>query len=322
MPHLEEMLYPAIEPFHQGMLKVSDLHQVYYEQCGNPEGHPIVVLHGGPGSGCTPMQRRFFDPTVYRIILFDQRGCKRSQPLGCIEENTTDYLVQDIESLRNELGISKWIVFGGSWGSTLALAYALKHSDAINALILRGIFLCRAHELEWFFYQVRNFFPDAWEKFAGHLAEEDRRDIFTSYWKRIFSQDRAIALAASTYWSNFEAEIMSLIPMPASDATSPAPDPSLVIGRAQVQLHYLANNGFVYGDEILESLGAIRHIPTKIIQGRYDMVCPPATAYELHLQWPEAEFIMIPDAGHSAAEPGITHALMQAAKAFLPTKGG
>lgn len=312
MPTPDELLYPSIDPFQQGMLKVSPLHEVYYEQCGNPEGIPVVVLHGGPGSGCTPMQRRFFDPAIFRVVLFDQRGCKRSLPLGCTDENTTQDLVADIEALRTELGISRWMVFGGSWGSTLALAYALQYPQSVQSLILRGIFLCRPHELDWFFYQVRHFFPESWQKFAGFLREDERGDIFRAYWSRIFSDEPSLALAASTQWNNFEAEIMSLLPAPPS--SSAPPDPAVSVGRARVQLHYLAHNGFVAGDDMLASIDTIRHIPACIIQGRYDMVCPPGTAYELHRRWPEAEFKMVPDAGHSAMEPGTIQALMEAVK--------
>ena len=310
----DELLYPPIEPFHQGMLKASALHKVYYEQCGNPEGFPVVVLHGGPGSGCTPMQRRFFDPEVFRVILFDQRGCKRSLPLGCTEDNTTAHLVSDIEALRTELGISRWMVFGGSWGSTLALSYALHHPQPVHSLILRGIFLCRPHELDWFFYQVRHFFPESWEKFAGFLRSDERKDLFRAYWDRIFSDDADLALAASAQWNNFESEIMSLLP--ATSSSNTPGDPAVVVGRARVQLHYLAHNGFVSGDDMLGSIDKVRHIPTCIVQGRYDMVCPPSTAYELHSRWPEAEFKMVGDAGHSAMEPGTIQALMEAVKSL------
>lgn len=315
MHNPDELLHPALDPYNHGMLRVSALHSIYYEQCGNPDGIPVVVLHGGPGSGCTSMQRRFFDPAAYRIILFDQRGCKRSQPLGCIDENTTQLLIQDIEALRKHLGIPKWMVFGGSWGSTLALAYAQAYPAPITELVLRGIFLCRPQELDWFFYQVRHFFPDAWDKFAGFLPEEERKSILLGYRKRIFSDDKPTALIAATNWSNFEADIMSLIPTVPGAAT-PSPEDESIVGRARVQLHYLSNNGFIDGQKILDHIDVIRQIPTKIIQGRYDMVCPPHTAYELHKAWPEAEFIMIPDAGHSAMEPGIISALMNAVKSF------
>lgn len=317
MHNPDTLLHPALEPYQQALLNVSPLHSIYYEQCGNPDGFPVVVLHGGPGSGCTPMQRRFFDASIYRIALFDQRGCKRSLPLGCTNENTTQNLIHDIEALRIHLGISRWMVFGGSWGSTLALAYAQAHPAAVSELVLRGIFLCRPHELDWFLYEVRHFFPDAWNKFAESLPKDERNDIFPAYWERIFSDDAALALAAAICWSNFEADIMSLLPASPS-APSAASEEAAIIGRARVQLHYLSHNGFINGDEILGRIDAIRHIPTKIIQGRYDMVCPPCTAYELHQAWPEAEFTMVPDAGHSAMEPGIIKALMHAVQSFHP----
>jgi proline iminopeptidase len=314
MPNPDDLLYPAIDPYQQGMLPVFPLHSIYFEQCGNPNGKPVVILHGGPGSGCAPAQRRFFDPAEYRMVLFDQRGCKRSEPLGGIEENTTLHLVHDIEALRQHLGITKWMVFGGSWGSTLALAYAQAHPQSITELVLRGIFLCRPQELDWFLYQVRHFFPEAWEKFTNPLSREERQAILPAFQKRVFSDDREIALAAAIAWSNFEAEIMSLIPAASTNATPP--EEAVIIGRARVQLHYLSNNGFIDGQELLNGIDHIRHIPAKIIQGRYDMVCPPCTAHELHRAWPEAEFIMVPDAGHSAMEPGIISALMTAVKSF------
>lgn len=313
MQNPDELLYPFLEPFDQGMLQVSPQHSMYYEQCGNPEGQAIAVLHGGPGSGCTPMQRRFFDPAVYRVILFDQRGCKRSQPLGCTTENTTEHLVEDIEALRQHLGVAQWIVFGGSWGSTLALAYAQAHPKWVSALILRGIFLCRPQELDWFLYQVRHFFPDAWARFAEPIPEAERSDMLAAYRRRIFSEDTRLALSAAITWSNFEADIMSLLP--SAPSASP-PDDATIIGRARVQLHYLAHSGFVDGQKILAGIDGIRHIPTQIVQGRYDMVCPPCTAFELHQAWPEAEFTIVPDAGHSAMEPGIIQALMRAVQSF------
>lgn len=313
MPNPDDILFPAIEPYHHEWLQVSPIHRIYFEECGNPDGKPLVVLHGGPGSGCTPAQRRFFDPAHYRIILFDQRGCKRSLPLGCVDENTTEQLVADIEALRLHLGISRWLVFGGSWGSTLALAYALSHSDSVSELILRGIFLCRPGELDWFLHQVRHFFPEVWEQFRSFLPQEERGNLLASYQQRAFSDDTQTALTAATEWSNFEAAIISLLP--GNAAATPA-DEASVIGRARVQLHYLANGGFVDGSAILAGIERIRHIPAVIVQGRYDMVCPPVTAFELHRAWPEAQFTIVPDAGHSAMEPGIVQALMNAARSF------
>lgn len=318
MDNPEALLYPPIDPYQQEWLQVSALHRIYYEQCGNPDGQPVVVLHGGPGSGCAPTQRRFFDPAHYRIVLFDQRGCKRSQPLGCIEENTTADLVEDLERLRAHLGITNWVVFGGSWGSTLALAYALAYPTPISALILRGIFLCRPGELDWFFREVRRFFPEAWEKFAAPAGNVTKNaDLLGFYRDRIYSSNPDVAVGAATTWSNFEADIMSLLP---GTPSSSAIDNETIIGRARVQLHYLSNQGFIDGDRMLARIDEIRHIPAKIIQGRYDMVCPPCTAYELHQAWSEAQFMMIPDAGHSAMEPGIVRALMLAAQSFAQAR--
>lgn len=313
MPNLETTLYPACTPYQHGWLPASPLHSIYYEQCGNPEGQPVVVLHGGPGSGCNPGQRRFFDPEHYRIILLDQRGCNRSLPLGGVEENTTWHLVEDLETLRTHLSIPRWLVFGGSWGSTLALAYSATHPQAVAGLILRGIFLCRPRELEWFLHQVRQFFPEAWETLAAPLAPEEHADIFGAYSRRIFSKDESSALAAALNWNAYENAIMSLLP---GEPSSTQPDAALSIGRARVQLHYLVNQCFLAERPLLDQVEHFRHIPAIIIQGRYDMVCPPLSAYELHQAWPQAELRMVADAGHSAMEPGIAAALVAATNAF------
>jgi proline iminopeptidase len=308
-----ETLFPEIEPYQQGWLQVSPVHTIYYEQCGNPDGQPVVVLHGGPGSGCNPMQRRFFDPHHYRIILLDQRGCKRSLPLGGITENTTHHLADDLELLRNHLGIARWLVFGGSWGSTLALAYASRHHPAITGMILRGIFLCRESELDWFLYKARHFFPEAWEQMTAPLTADERSDILQAYYRRVSSEETTEALAAALCWNTYEASIMSLLPM-TGNATPP--DDATAIGRARVQLHYLVNAGFLKEHPLLTQVEQLRHIPAVIVQGRYDMVCPPVSAYELHHAWPEARFVIVPDAGHSATEPGIVAALLAATESF------
>lgn len=313
MPEPSRTLYPPTEPFAHGWLAVSRHHSIYYEQCGNPHGQPAVVLHGGPGSGCNPGQRRFFDPAHYRIVLLDQRGCQRSLPLGEVEENTLWYLVEDLEKLRRHLNIPRWLVFGGSWGSTLALAYAATHPQAVSALVLRGIFLCRTRELEWFLYQARQFFPEAWEALTATLTVEERADILGAYCRRVFSADPQQALEAARNWNAYEGAIMSLIPAPPSDV---AADAALSIARARVQLHYLVNQGFLAERPLLEQVERFRHIPAVIVQGRYDMVCPPVSAHELHLAWPDAELRMIADAGHSAMEPGIIAALVAATDAF------
>jgi proline iminopeptidase len=313
MAIIDDILYPPLEPFQHGWLPVSSTHSIYFEQCGNPAGQPVVVLHGGPGSGCTPGQRRFFDPGHYRIVLLDQRGCNRSLPLGCVQENTTQHLVDDLEALRIHLDIPRWLVFGGSWGSTLALAYAAIQPQSITGLILRGIFLCRKQELDWFLQHARNFFPEAWQRLIAPLPPSERDDILSSYYRRVFSADQTQAFSAALNWNAYETAIMSLLP--SSDSIS-VPDEAATIGRARVQLHYLRNLGFIEQRPLLERVGDFRNIPAVIIQGRYDMVCPPTTAHELHLAWPEAEFRIIADAGHSAMEPGIAAALVAATAAF------
>jgi proline iminopeptidase len=290
-------------------MTVPGQHRVFYEQCGNPDGMPVVFLHGGPGSGCNPSQRRFFDPQHYRIILIDQRGCGRSLPLGEINENTTQHLVEDIEQLRKQLGITRWLVFGGSWGSTLALAYATVFPHTVSGLILRGIFLSQPSELEWFLYSVRHFFPEAWFTLVDPLPKNKRNDIMRTYYQWVFSGDAE----AAHRWNNFEGSIMHLIP---SGKTNEPPSDSLALARARVQLHYLTNHCFLDQRPLLDRIDAIRNIPGIIIQGRYDMVCPPVTAESLHRAWPEADYVIIPDAGHSAMEPGITAALVSATESF------
>ncbi len=302
-------LHPEIEPYDHAWLDVGDGHAMYYEQCGNPHGTPVVFLHGGPGSGCNPGQRRFFDPAFYRIILLDQRGCGRSRPQGHIEHNTTSHLVADIERLRHHLGIERWLVFGGSWGSTLALAYAATHPAPITGLILRGIFLSRPSELEWFLHSVSHFFPEASDALLAHLPEAERSDLMGAYYRRVFAGDAEAARA----WNGFESAIMSLLPPP---APSKLVDDATTLARARVQLHYLREECFLKDAPLLDRVDRFRHIPARIIQGRYDMVCPPVTADALHRAWPEADYVIVPDAGHSAMEPGVIAALVSATEAF------
>lgn len=305
MPHT---LYPPLEPFHTGLLETADkAHQIYFEECGNPNGTPAIVLHGGPGSGCNAGQRRFFDPESYRVVLFDQRGSGRSQPTGKTELNATALLVQDIELLRQRLGIANWMVFGGSWGSTLALAYAAAFPNNITRLILRGIFLARPHELDWFLYEIRLFFPEAWERFTSVLEESERQDILGAYVNRIFNASHIEQVLAAKTWSEYESRIMTLLPPTPSAETAPE---SLMLSRLKVHLHYLSNGCFLKNMPLLSLIERFRHIPATIIHGRYDMVCPISTAYELHNAWPEAEFIVVDGAGHSAMEPGIISALV------------
>lgn len=315
-------LYPEIEPFSKSSLKVSDLHEIYYEECGNPVGAPVVFLHGGPGSGCNPTQRRFFDPTHYRVILLDQRGCGRSTPQGEVRENTTADLVNDIEALRHHLNIAKWQVFGGSWGSTLALSYAIKHADRVISLVLRGIFLSRPAELAWFLGGVEQFYPDVWHNLVCYLPENERNDVLCAYSERIFSDDAQVNVPAAIQWNAYESSIMRLKPAEASSSTAPKTPEELQkecpieVARARVQIHYIQHQCFIDGAATLQAAKKLNEIPTVIVQGRYDMVCPPQTAWDLSRAMPQAEFVMIADAGHSAMESGITSALIAATEKF------
>jgi proline iminopeptidase len=322
-------LYPEIEYFNKDHLKVSDLHQIYYEECGSPDGIPVVFLHGGPGSGCNPTQRRFFDPKHYRIILLDQRGCGRSTPQGEVTDNTTDDLVNDIEALRNHLGITKWHVFGGSWGSSLALAYAVKYRAYVLSLTLRGIFLSRPSELHWFLGEVKHFQPECWHRLISYLPEYERGDVLAAFSKRIFSDDVAINTPAAIHWNSYESNMMRLIPSEptAASPAMPAKTPDELtkenvteLARARVQIHYVQNQCFIDGDAILKAAATLSKIPTAIVQGRYDMVCPPQTAWELAQAMPHAKFTMVADAGHSAMESGIISALIAATEEFKSLK--
>ena len=315
-------LYPEIEPFSKSCLKESDLHEIYYEECGHPEGVPVVFLHGGPGSGCNSTQRRFFDPKHYRIILLDQRGCGRSTPQGEVADNTTDDLVNDIEALRQHLGIAKWQVFGGSWGSTLALAYAIKHADRVISLVLRGIFLSRPAELAWFLGGVEQIYPDVWHDLISYLPANEQHDVLSAYSKRIFSEDAQVNVPAAIQWNAYESSIMRLKPAEASSSTAPKTPEELQkerpieVARARVQIHYIQHQCFINGAATLQAAKKLNEIPTVIVQGRYDMVCPPQTAWELSRAMPDAEFIMVQDAGHSAMETGVTSALIAATEKF------
>lgn len=311
-------LYPELDAFETSSLFIDDLHHVYYEVCGNPNGMPVVFLHGGPGSGCNPAQRRFFDPAHYRIILIDQRGCGRSAPLGCIEKNTTADLVSDIDLIRQKLGIDRWLVFGGSWGSTLALAYATEHPANVSGLILRGIFLSRPSELNWFLGEVQAFFPEHWQALRSYLPIDKQDDILKSYANLIFSDDLQVAIPAAIQWNAFESSIMTLLPRIAStNMINSEINGEIELARARVQIHYILHHCFIDGAKLLEMAAAkLANIPTVIVQGRYDMVCPPTTAWELHKAMPHAEFHMIGDAGHSAMEAGTLSALVGATEEF------
>ena len=306
--------YPEIEPYESGLLRLDGRHSMYYEQCGNPAGVPVVFLHGGPGAGASTVHRRFFDPQHYRIVIFDQRGAGRSKPLGEIADNTTPHLIADIERLRRHLGIGRWLVFGGSWGSTLALAYAEAHLEPVRALILRGIFLCRRSEIDWFLYGMRVLAPEAWRSFAEFLPESERGDLLAAYYRRLIDPDPAVHMPAARAWSIYEGTCCTLLPSPETVQTFG--QDVLALGLARMEAHYFSNDIFLPESSILANIGRIRHIPAMIVQGRYDLVCPIATADELARAWPEAEYVIVPDAGHSAMEPGIRAALVAATEKF------
>jgi proline iminopeptidase len=309
-------LYPEIEPFDSGMLKVSGLHTLYYEQSGNPHGKPVVFLHGGPGGGTNPKCRRFFDPAAYRIVLFDQRGCGKSTPHAELTDNTTWDLVADIERLREHLAIDRWQVFGGSWGSTLALAYAQSHPDKVTELVLRGIFMLRRQELEWFYQQgCSGVYPDAWEAYLAAIPEVERGDLMSAYHRRLTSSDAATRTAAARAWSVWEAATSYLQQDPNFIASSAEDEYALAFAR--IECHYFVNGGFLeHDDQLLRNVERIRHIPAVIVQGRYDVVCPMRSAWDLHRAWPQADLRIVQDAGHSAFEPGNIHALIEATDRF------
>lgn len=309
-------LFDPIEVYDQGMLQVSSIHKIYYEQSGNPNGKPVVFLHGGPGGGTDPMYRRFFDPATYRIVIFDQRGSGQSEPFACLEENTTWDLVSDIEKLREHLSIEKWVVFGGSWGSTLSLAYAETHPDRTVALVLRGIFLCRPKEIKWFYQEGADaIFPDVWEDYLNLIPVEERGDMLTAYYKRLTSEDEKTRLDAARAWSIWEGSTSKLIPSKSLIDSFGEPEKALPLAR--IECHYFMNNAFFSSDNyLIENIDKIRHIPAVIVQGRYDVVCPIMSAWELHRAWPEAKLEIVPDAGHSATEAGIIDGLVRATEEF------
>ena len=309
-------LYPDILPNRTGMLPVSDLHTIYWEESGNPRGLPVVFLHGGPGAGCDAVHRCFFDPDVYRIVLLDQRGSGRSTPHAELRENTTWDLVADIERVRVLLGIERWVVFGGSWGSTLALAYAQEHPDRCLALILRGIFLLRDQEIRWFYQSGCDaIFPDAWEAYRDAIPGEERGDFVKAYHARLTSDDPAVRLAAAQAWSTWEARTSKLLV--SEEMIRKYEADAFALAFARIECHYFIHRGFFQrDDQLLANVDRIRHIPAVIVQGRYDVVCPMTSAWDLHRAWPEAEFVVVPDAGHSAFEDGILAELVAAADRF------
>ena len=308
-------LYPAIEPYASGHLDGEGGHGVYWELCGNPRGKPAVFLHGGPGAGCSPDHRRLFDPERYNILLFDQRGCGRSFPLASLDANTIWHLVDDIERLRQTIGADKWLVFGGSWGSTLALAYAQRHPERVSGLVLRGIFTARRREISWLYQEGASWlFPDAFESYLAPIPAEERGDMLAAYRRRLTGEDPAAALAAAKAWSRWEAETIALLPNPkvASDFTAD----DFAIAFARIENHYFVHGCWLDEGQLLRDAGRLRGIPAVIVQGRYDACTPPATAWELHRAWPEAEFHIVPDAGHAYDEPGILDRLIRATDKF------
>ncbi|MBI1773700.1 MAG: prolyl aminopeptidase [Burkholderiales bacterium] len=307
-------LFPVIEPYRTGMLPVDDTHTLYWEESGNPDGQPVIFLHGGPGGGTAPNHRRFFDPAHYRIVLFDQRGAGKSLPLGEYRNNTTALLVDDIEKIRVMLGIEQWLVFGGSWGSTLALAYGEAHPERCLGFVLRGIFLCTKAEVEWFVNGMKWFFPEVHQRFAEGVPAEERHDLLQAYAKRLFSDDPAIYTEAARNWSRYEGSCIFLLPQP--DTIADFESDAMCIGLGRLEAHYMINGAFMREDQLIENIDSIRHLPAVIVQGRYDVVCPPVTAHRLHHAWPEASMHMIADAGHSGGEPGIAAALVEATNQF------
>jgi len=309
-----QVLHPPIDPFDQRMLEVGDGHTIYVEQAGNPDGLPVVVLHGGPGGGCSPAMRRYFDPKRWRVVLFDQRGCGRSRPHASVEANTTWHLVSDIERIRTELGIDRWAVFGGSWGATLALIYAQSHPDRVTHLVLRGVFMMTKRELDWFYQGgAGNFWPEVWARFVNMIPEDERGDMIAAYAKRLFSGDMQEEVRFARAWSQWENALASM----SSGGSGGEPPADYARAFARLENHYFRHAGFLEEDgHILNRVDRIAHIPGIIVQGRYDMICPPRTAYDLASNWPAGELRMIPNAGHALSEPEISAELVRAMNRF------
>ena len=311
-------LFPETEPYLRGRLKVDPPHELYWEQSGNPEGAPVLFLHGGPGAGATPTNRRFFDPDHYRIVIFDQRGAGRSTPAGELSGNTTQKLIADMEALRIELGIKSWLLFGGSWGSSLALAYAQTYPQRCRGVISRGIFLCRRGEVDWFLFGMKRIFPEAWRRFSEFLPQDERGDLLTHYYRRLTDPDPDVHLPAGMAWSRYESACSTLLPIPEATA---AADPANALCLARIEAHYFVNDCFLANGTLLENAGRLKGIPGAIVQGRYDIVCPIHAADALAAAWPDAQYIIVPDAGHSAMEPGIRRALVLATERFKTLVG-
>ncbi len=311
-----KILYENVKVNKSGLLKVSDIHQIYWEECGNPLGKPVIFVHGGPGGGCSAAGRGFFNPQKYRIIQFDQRGCGKSIPYACLDENTTWDLIADMEKIREMLGIEKWQVFGGSWGSTLSLAYSQKHPERVTELVLRGIFMLRQKELQWFYQDgASHIFPEAWKTYYEFIPEDERHDLISAYNKRLLSNDEELRLEAARRWSVWEGSTSTLIPV--SERIEHSADAKFALAFARIENHYFVNKGFFKTEnQLLENVDKIRHIPTVIVQGRYDMVCPIQTAWELHQVFPESKLIICPKSGHASSEPEIVSELVNATDTF------
>ena len=307
-------LFQDIEPYERGRLAVDPPHDLYWEQSGNPDGAPILFIHGGPGAGATAAHRRFFDPTHYRIIIADQRGAGRSKPLGELTNNTTVHLIADMEALRERLELDSWFLFGGSWGSSLVLAYAIAYPERCRGLILRGIFLCRGAEVDWFMTGMRRVFPEAWRRFSEYLPQAERDDLLGNYHRRLIDPDHGVHLPAAKVWGQYEGACSTLLP--SSDVASSFVDPTKSLGLARIEAHYFVNDLFMVENHLLNGVERFREVPGVIVQGRYDMVCPIESADALSRAWPEADYVTVPDAGHSAMEPGIRKALVQATEKF------
>ncbi|OTA15792.1 exported protease [Xenorhabdus vietnamensis] len=312
----QRKLYPAYNAYQTGYLDTGDGHQIYWELCGDPKGKPAVFIHGGPGGGIANYHRQLFDPERYHIMLFDQRGCGRSKPHASLENNTTWHLIEDLERLRNLMGAEKWLVFGGSWGSTLSLAYAEKYPDRVSELVLRGIFLLRPQELNWYYQEgASRFFPDKWERTLSILSEEERKDVIAAYNKRLTSENLQVQLEAARLWSLWEGETVTLLPSESSDSFS---EDNFALAFARIENHYFINNGFMdETQQLLDHIDVIRHIPAVIIHGRYDMACQVQNAWDLAKAWPEAELCIVEGAGHSFDEAGILHQLIKATDKFV-----
>ena len=307
-------MFPPIRPYRSGHLTVDEIHTLYWEECGNPNGVPVLFLHGGPGSGLSPRHRQFFDPAYYRIVLFDQRGAGQSTPLGEVRNNTTPLLVQDIEQLRQMLGITRWLVFGGSWGSTLALAYGQAHPEACTGFVLRGIFLCTPREIDWFMNGIANFFPNIHAEFVKDIPLQERSDLLSAYCQRLFSDDPAVSLRAARTWSRYEGSCLHLLPHP--EVVDEFGADAVALGVGRLEAHYFRHLGFFSPDQLITNVSRIAHLPAVIVQGRYDVICPPQSAWALHQAWPSARLQVVEDAGHSAMEPGISSALVAATERF------